>query len=224
MLAIHNYADFKGKPMSNPSPDPVAPDERVFPTGCIGSGNTPEERLSWIVAVLPYMDQESLYRQIRVEKGYAENLSAAQKKINSLICPSAKNVPDDPAVTTYVAMAGVGSDAAARPAGAVGIGFMGFDRRTTEKIIADGVANTIALMETRSGLGPCARGGSSNLRGFKSADVPLFGDNQQFGEHESRAHAAFADGSVRPFAVLIEPGKLAAAITIAGGEGPVNLD
>jgi hypothetical protein len=36
-------------------------------------------------------------------------------------------------------------------------------------------------------------------------------------------HAAMADGSVRSIRASIEPKKLAAAITIAGGE-PVNLD
>jgi hypothetical protein len=61
------------------------------------------------------------------------------------------------------------------------------------------------------------------VRGFDPADVPLHGDQRPFGGHPNVIHAAMADGSVRSIRSSIEPGKLAAAITIAGGE-PVVLD
>lgn len=220
MLAVHNYADFKGKSAANP--DKTA--EMLFPTGCIGPGADPEARLSWIVALLPYLDQESLYRQFDLEKGHAGNTTAAQTKINVLICPTAKDRVGDAVVTTYIAMAGIGSDAAALPAEAAGIGFMGYDRLTTEKMIADGTSNTIGLMETHTGLGSWARGGASTLRGFIPSDVPLFGDSRQFADHESRPIVAYLDGSVRAVSASVDPSKLAAAITIAGKEAPVDLD
>ena len=100
---------------------------------------------------------------------------------------------------------------------------MGYDRLTSLAMIKDGTSNTIALMETRSGLGPWARGGSSTLRGFDPADVPLHGDQRPFGGHQGGMNAAMADGSVRFIRSSIDPKKLAAAITIAGGE-PVDLD
>jgi prepilin-type processing-associated H-X9-DG protein len=78
-------------------------------------------------------------------------------------------------------------------------------------------------METRVGLGPWARGGASTLRGFDPADVPLYGDNRPFGGHSAGMNAAMADGSVRFLHSLIDAKRLAAAITIAGGE-PVGLD
>jgi hypothetical protein len=126
-------------------------------------------------------------------------------------------------VTNYIAMSGIGLDAATQPAGALGNGFMGYDRQTAEKMIVDGTSNTIALMETRSGLGPWARGGSSTLRGFDPDDLPLFGDDRQFGGHVNGPLTAMADGSVRSISPSIDPKKLAAAITIAGGE-KVDLD
>jgi prepilin-type processing-associated H-X9-DG protein len=132
-------------------------------------------------------------------------------------------MPAGDPITHYVALSGIGRDAAGRPAGAAGNGFMGYDRRTSMAMLKDGAANTIALMETRSDLGPWARGGASNLRGFDPADVPLHGDGRPFGGHPEGMHAAMADGSVRFIRPSIEPSKLAAAITIAGGE-PVNLD
>jgi hypothetical protein len=138
------------------------------------------------------------------------------------LCAAAKEESDN-AVTHYVAMSGIGPDAAGRPAGAGGNGFMGCDRLTSAAMIEDGTSNTIALLETRSALGPWARGGGSNLRGFDPADVPLHGDHRPFGGHQDLIHAAMADGSVRSVRPSIEPKNLAAAITIAGGE-PVELD
>jgi prepilin-type processing-associated H-X9-DG protein len=176
-----------------------------------------------MVAVLPYMEQLSLYRQFDLAKGYAGNLPAAQKVIKTFLCPAGKEGATADAVTDYVAMSGIGPDAAGQPAGAAGNGFMGYDRPTSVAMIKDGTANTIALMETRVGLGPWARGGPSTLRGFDPADVPLHGDNRPFGGHPDGMNAAMADGSVRFLRPSIDPGRLAAAITIAGGE-PADLD
>src|SRR5262249_31725375 len=109
---------------------------------------------------------------------------------------------------------GIGLDAAERPMGADGNGFMGYDRLTTAKMITDGTSNTVALMETRQGLGPWARGGSSTLRGF-DPDAPLW---EAFGGHPGGTSTAMADCSVRFLRASTDPNKLAAAITIAGNE------
>jgi prepilin-type processing-associated H-X9-DG protein len=173
-----------------------------------------------MVAILPYLEQESLYRQMDMEKGYAGNLPAAQTAIKTFLCPAAKEID---AVTNYIAMSGIGRDAAERPSGASDNGFMGHNRLTSMAMIQDGLPNTIALMETRSGLGPWARGGESNLRGFVPDDLPLHGDQRPFAGHEGGMNAAMGDGSVRFLRSTIESHKLAAAITIAGGE-PFDLD
>jgi prepilin-type N-terminal cleavage/methylation domain-containing protein len=223
MLALHEF-ESTGRPALYPSTSrPDAPAGRSFPSGCFGSGTTPEERLSWMVALLPYLEQEPLSRQFDVAKGYAGNLPAARTRIKTFLCPAAREVETVDAVTHYVAMSGIGYAAAGQPAGAAGNGFMGYERLTSAAMIEDGTANTIALMETRFGLGPWARGGASNVRGFDVADVPLYGDQRPFGGHPGAMQAAMADGSVRFIRSSIEPRKLAAAITIAGGE-PVNLD
>jgi hypothetical protein len=170
---------------------------------------------------LPYIDQDQLFNQFDLKKGYGGNPSAAGTRIKTFLCPAAKETAD--AVTYYVAMAGIGHDAARRPAGAPGIGFMGYDRVTSLATIIDGESNTIALMETRSGLGPWARGGASTLRGYDPDDLPLFGDGRQFGGHDAGSYAAMVDGSVRFLPSTIDPKKLAAAITIAGAEPTVDL-
>ncbi len=175
-----------------------------------------------MVTLLPYLEQDSLYRQFDLEKGYAENLPATWRPIKTFLCPSG-DLRAGYAVTHYVAMSGIGPHAAEQPAGAPGNGFMGYDRLTSVIMIKDGTSNTIALMETRVGLGPWARGGASTLRGLDSTDVPLLGDDRQFGGHTAGMNAAMADGSVRFLRYSIDAKRLAAAITIAGGE-PVDLD
>jgi prepilin-type N-terminal cleavage/methylation domain-containing protein len=219
MLALHAY-ESTGRPAPYPSSGyPGVPGERSFPPGCFGPGTTPEDRLSWMVALLPHLEQDPLSRQFDVDKGYAGNLPAAQTKMRMFLCPATKEAETVDAVTHYVAMAGIGYAAAGQPAGAAGNGFMGYDRLTSAAMIKDGTSYTIALMETRSGLGPWARGGTSNVRGFDPADVPLHGDGRPFfGGHAGGMISALADGSVRSISPSMNPETLAAAITIVGGE------
>jgi Protein of unknown function (DUF1559) len=223
MLAMHAF-ESTDRPTAYPStanPDP--PTERSFPPGCLGPGTSPDERLSWLVALLPYLEQESLARRFDLDKGYSANLPAAQTRIRTFLCPADKDVGTAAAPTNYVAISGIGRDSAERLAGVAGNGFMGYDRLTSLAHIEDGTSHTIALMETRFDLGPWARGGASNLRGFDPTDVPLHGDGRPFGGHTGGMLAAMADGSVRFIRSSIEPQKLAAAITIAGGD-PFELD
>lgn len=226
MLAMHNF-ESAGRPAPYPSTGyPDSPAEPRFPPGCFGPGATPEERLSWMVSVLPYLEQDALYRQFKLEKGYAGNLPVTQTTIKVLLCPAlSKEAPKGDAVTNYVALSGIGQDAAEQPAGAAGNGFMGYDRVTSLAMIKDGSSNTIALMETRVGLGSWARGGLSTLRGFDPDGASLQGEQRPFGGGHAGGGimAAMADGSVRFLSPSIDPKKLAAAITIAGGE-LVNLD
>jgi prepilin-type processing-associated H-X9-DG protein len=223
ILAFHLY-ESTGRPAGLPTPGhPGTPAGQVFPPGCFGPGVDPEERLSWAVSLLPYMDQGNLFRQFDVDKAYGGNLPAARTRIPLFLCPAADDAATAEAVAYYAAMAGIGRDAAGQPASATGNGFMGYDRLTSMAMITDGASNTIALMETRSGLGSWARGGVSTTRGFDPADVPLYGDRRPFGGHPGGMQAAMADGSARFIPATTEPNILAAAITIAGGE-PVKLD
>src|SRR5207249_11269828 len=134
IMAIHNYQSTYSSAKYT---------DQMCPTGCIGYGSTPEERLSWMVALLPYLEQDSLYRQIDLKKGYAENLPTVQTNIKTFLCPSANVEGMADAVTHYVAMSGIGLDAATRPAGSPGNGFMGYDRLTSLSMIKDGTSHTI---------------------------------------------------------------------------------
>lgn len=222
IIAFHIYYDTFGQPPPPGGKAADAPDNGRFPTGCFGHGAVPDERLSWAVTLLPYLEQDALYKQFDRDKGFAGNPVPAQQALKVFLCPTGNVTAGDP-ITHYVALSGVGYDAAARPAGAHDIGFMGYDRVTTWAAFKDGTSNTIALMETRAALGPWARGGPSTLRGFDPADAPPVGDHRPFGGHNKTAQAAMADGSVRGISDKVAPHVLAATITVAGGE-TFNLD
>jgi Protein of unknown function (DUF1559) len=224
MLAMHNYHDSSAdRPETAQSTDRLrSKAEPAFPTGCIGTGTSPEERLSWMVALLPYLEQNPLYQRIDLETGYAGNLPVVHTGLKVFLCPEGRDRATLDPITTYVAMSGIGQIAAEQPAGAPGNGFMGYDRLTSFETIRDGSSNTFALMETRAGPGPWARGGPSTLRGFDPAQS-LRGDNPPFSGHSAGMNAALADGSVRFLPSSIDPKRVAAAITIAGGES-VELD
>ncbi|WP_439632277.1 DUF1559 family PulG-like putative transporter [Gemmata sp.] len=223
ILALHNAHDASDRPLTPPpaaGTTPATPPH--FPPGCFGPGTAPEERLSWTVAILPFMEQDTLYGRFSREQGYAENSSAAQTTIKTFLCPVIQGTAQGEGVTHYVAMSGVGLDAAHRPAGAAGIGFMGYDRMTSLLTIRDGASNTVALLETRVDVGPWARGGTSTVRGFEPGAVAN-PSQMPFGGHPNAIGAAMADGSVRAFLTHVDPALLTAAITVAGGE-EVNLD
>jgi prepilin-type processing-associated H-X9-DG protein len=176
-----------------------------------------------MVALLPFLEHSPLHKQFDVTKGYADNLQAAKTSYWLYWCPAGKESDRDNALTHYIAMGGVGHASATQSEGAVGNGFMGYDRVTSMAMIRDGTSQTIALMESHTDLGPWARGGTSTLRGFDPADLPLHGEGRPFGGHANKMHAAMADGSVRVLNPSIDPQRLAAAITIAGGEN-IDLD
>jgi len=207
MVGLHDYETTDHRPPYSPG----------FPTGCLGPGNTPEERLSWMVTLLPYVEQDTVAKQFVFEKGYGGNSSPGQQPVKTFLCPSGGADPPY-TMTHYVAIAGLGNDAAARPADASGNGFMGYDRITKMSMIGDGTANTIAVSETRLRIGPWARGGDSTLRGFDPS-MP-----EPFDGHKSVFQVAMADGSVRSIRTAVDPHVLAAAITIAGGEPFADLE
>lgn len=217
MLGTHSFHDASPSIDLPRSSESETPDGAFLPPGCFGPGSKPDERLSWMVAVLPYVEQGNLYQRFDLKAGYAGNIPVSQTPIKVFLCPSATE-QIHAEITTYVALSGVTLDAANRPRGTAGNGFMGYDRRTSLKMIADGTSNTIALIETRTDTGPWARGGHATLRGLNLNDLPLIGDNRQFGAHDTVAQAAMADGSVRAIRSSVGPTAFAAAVTIAGGE------
>lgn len=223
MLGLHSFHDTGVANPIQSTGDKDAKIKEFYPAGCLGPGSSPEERLSWMVAVLPHVEQAQIYQQFDVEKGYSGNSQPSLKRLKLFICKESKEAGTQDAFTHYVAMSGIGDESARQSAGAPGNGFMGYDRLTSIDMIKDGISNTIMLMETRSDLGPWARGGSSTLRGFDPG-ASLQSANPPFGGHPAGICVAMGDGVVRFVRQSIVPKKLADAITIAGDEPFVLSD
>jgi prepilin-type processing-associated H-X9-DG protein len=201
----------------------------------------PENRLSWIVSVIPGIDrtntpvEELLGRIDRTQPWSSEkNQSAARIRLNVVLCPenTPQQVPNSPAMTCYVGIAGVGTDAAMlellpdvpTPNRA---GAFRYNAPTPFERIADGLSQTLLIGETNNDPGPWLQGGPSTARGFDDAAnaKPLIGFGGQFGGFfPNGANFAMCDGSVRLITPRVTPSILLNLATIAGGQGELTPD
>ena len=224
-IAAHNYHDSTG----------------TFPPGTLpNAALPPEQRLSFHAALVPYVECDNLYKRFALGEPWdsPKNVDAVTNFPGKRYqCPSWIRGPKDSplpltghlAFTNYVGVAGVGADAATRPAGAPGIGIFGHDRTITTKDVKDGTSNTALLIETGHDLGPWIRGGPGTVRALDPNDAPLTGIERPFGgthfrrawTYQNRAdgfNVLLADGAVRFTKPGIAPEVLAALATVAGGE------
>jgi hypothetical protein len=143
------------------------------------------------------------------------------------LCPANPNRTEQGTLglTHYVGLAGLGPDAASRPAHDPLAGIFGYDRRTRREDIKNGVSNTLLVIETAAVNGPWTAGGPATVRGFTPVLIPFLGPGGQFGSRHSPqvTNAAFADASVRSLTESIDPGVLQAAVSV-GGQDVVGCD
>jgi hypothetical protein len=184
-LAIHSYNDVMGQ----------MPTDIISPTG--------KPILSWRVALLPFLEQDNMYKQLDLTKAWDDPANA---KVLA-------NMPDvfrvygrDPKEkgTTYLQMPTM----LGLPNGPSPIHVPG--RRLTLPAIPDGTSNTIAVVEAADAL-PWAKPGDLL---FDPTKAPKVGspDRKWF-------HAGFADGSVRTLRRdKLTDEQLRALMTINGGE------
>ncbi len=214
-------------------------EHKHYPAGTLPRADlAPERRLSWLVALLPYLELEqqqrtrsdavtafgTVYAAINRDLPWdaAENRDAVATTVRPFLCPANDNraPPGAPGLTHYVGVAGVGEDAAALPAGHRDAGVFGHNRTTDrETILAGrGTSETMMAAET-SDSGPWAAGGYPTVRGLDPARRPYLGRGRQFGGvHRGGLNVLFADGSVRFLSEGIEPRVLEAHARVAADE------
>jgi prepilin-type processing-associated H-X9-DG protein len=231
-----NLKDLAAFAAMNSDPDPAkaakAPHE--VPAGTIVlQGVAADERLSWVVAALPTLDQKHQKTGDIIEAidksqpwPFPRNQDAAKRKLVALLCPGRPPEidPSQAAPTQYLGIAGLGTDAATlnfvppNPA-PPRAGCFRYDSPTPFSSMTDGLAQSLLYGERAEELGPWLRGGPSTLRGLDdSANAkPLIG--VQFGgNHPDASNWAMADGSVRVFTPRVDPRILFSLATIAGKE------
>ena len=180
-LAMHNYHDVYGH----------------FPQGTVADTKLkPEQRLSFLYSVLPFLEQVNLHQQIsetaKLSWDGEENSQTTQIKIPGFHHPSM--TIGMPHATHYVGMAGIGEDAAKLPVNHERAGVFGYDRKTRFRDITDGSSNTIMMTETLDNDIPWAAG-SQTLKSL-TQEPYINGLDGIGGPSVGGCNVLMADGSV----------------------------
>ncbi len=181
----------------------------------------PEKRLSWLVAVVPFVEANNLYNKMSHDKTWdaEENRFAALFAFRVFQCPGA---PERRPVSTfeptyYLGITGIGADAITLPLENPRAGILGYDRKVTVKDLSRGASETVLLAETSQAIGAWTAAGPPTARGLEPDGPAYFGRQGQFGgNHRSGAYVAFADGSVRFMEQSIDPAVWASMATLSG--------
>jgi prepilin-type processing-associated H-X9-DG protein len=193
-----------------------AADPAHFPPGTIGAPELdPAQRLSWMVAILPYMEVEptpgaalakgspafhkgeALYERFDLKKGWQDdpNRQAMSGPLSWFVCPASAYhpAPGEPALTQYVGLGGLGTDAPTLPKTDPRAGFFGYDRVINRDDVTRGLTETMMVTERAGAIGPWAAGGPATVTGVNPHDQPYV--PRQFGGlHPGGANTLFSDG------------------------------
>ncbi len=157
-----------------------------------------EPLLSWRVAILPYIEQDQLYRQFKLDEAWdSPHNKKLIDKMPKIYAPPAGKV-DEPNVTFYQVFTGPNT-LYPRP-----------DTKVRISSIPDGTSNTILVAEA-----------SKAVIWSKPADivVPAKGKLPKLGGQFAKFfNAAFCDGTVKQIKRDFDHDILRAVITPAGGE------
>jgi hypothetical protein len=221
-----------------------------FPPGtCPRSGGErftlpypPDQRCSFFVELLPHIGRGAVARGVDRSRSWLDdrNLVAAEAWVPELLVwyspPSswrATSPRSDGRVfggTSFVAVAGVGPDAARynpkkQPDQLRMIGITGYDWGSKPDEITDGLDKTIYLIQVPPGLSrPWIAGGGATVVGL-NPDNPMADFVHVRPDGKAGTHAIMADGTVRWIPAEIDPKMLLAMATRAGGEPlPADLD
>jgi hypothetical protein len=218
-LAFHNYADTFGH-----LPGPVR-EAQDLPA---------ERRISWQLDLTPFMEcgHEKRPNPARYwDDPY--NVELAMNDQRFYRCPANPNVRDPSGryLTSYVAISGLGIDAAYLPLTDRRCGVIGYSRKTRLEDITDGTSSTMMVGETAVDDGVWIAGGPATIRGLDQENPPYLGQFGQFyGFHKAGdswrpgplTNLTMADASVRGVRLNFSPTTFEALATIAGGE-PVDF-
>ena len=182
-LAMHNYHDRYG---------------------CFPAAATFDDRgrplLSWRVTILPFMEENALYREFRMNEPWysPHNRTLLGKMPAAFACRLNEARKGWAEMSTYQVIIGPQTIFTGGPAGV---------RRAD---VTDGTANTILVLET------------NDLAPWTAPHDVAFSSASSLGtsgtEHPGGLNAAMADGSVRFIKSTIDPGVLWSLMTRDGGE------
>jgi len=232
------------------APSRMGKDKKPFPRGTIEREVKeeryrlpfpPEQRVSFLAELLPYLGKAGLRQQIQEKKGpwYGkENIGAAETWVPEFLVPyypqeswRAEHPKADGRQlggTNYVAPAGLGMDAGrydpTNPDHAKKVGITGYDWGSKPEEVTDGLSNTVYLLQVSPDYKQAwIAGGGATVRGVDEAD-PMTGYTHRAPDGRRGTYALMADGSVRWVPQGTDPKGFKGLVTRAGGESLGDLD
>jgi len=176
-------------------------------------------QLAWSLFLLPYVEQEPLYRKVNTNKPFdaPENAEAAATILPLYICPSAttqRQLRQGRGPCDYGGIYGERITSPNNPPK----GAMLYDRALTVADIADGTSNTLIVSEDSDFRdGQWINGLNVFDQAYAINRAPAF-ENDIRSKHPGGANGLFTDASVRFLKETMDLTVLAAICTRAGGE------
>ena len=181
-LAMHNF-----HASNNAFPRPAILSEKGKPL------------LSWRVAILPFIDQQTLYDKFKLDEPWDSPHNKALLKEMPLIFRCPIRTKAEPFTTTYRVLVGKGA-------------LFENDADISVQDVTDGTSNTLMVVEAKDAV-PWSK--PEDLSFDPAAAPSLHGAGSP---HPGGFHVSMADGSVRFFKTTIDLKVLRSLITRAGGE------
>jgi Protein of unknown function (DUF1559) len=179
-LALHNYHDTH---------------EAMPPASIVDKKGKP--MLSWRVMILPFIDQDALYREFKLDEPWdSEHNKKLIEKMPPVYALPIKGA-SKPGHTHYRVLVGGGS-------------MWDWVQGTKFVQISDGLSNTIIVVEAEEGV-PWTK--PDELEFDPQKAMPKFGK-----AHKGGFYVLFGDGSVRFLNESLDAQTMKALITMAGGE------
>ncbi|MBO0700676.1 MAG: DUF1559 domain-containing protein, partial [Zavarzinella sp.] len=199
----------------------------------------PEQRVSWLVELLPGLGYDTLYHQIDRDLGWntPHNLRAARAWVPEFLDPSQESdswrarltsvVGRDLGATHFIGLSGIGDDAADlpdTPENAKRLGIFGYERETPIADIKDGLDKTIFMIQVAPNLGrPWIRGGGATVQSVAPTNsfepFRVMQANKDFG-----AYAIMCDGTLRFIKPSIPDELFKAMVTYKAGDSTAGID
>jgi len=195
-----------------------------FPIGSLGTRGFHQHdrrQISWLVWLLPYVDEPVVRQQFDENQAYdsRENLAAAGTPISIMLCPSSVSVHarhnstavdrngnhrwdpgDGLAFTDYGGMFGAGL-----PSYPFMNGLMLYEDAVSDRDIDDGLSRTILVGEDAGRpLNTQSEWANGQNVFDQTGPINRTRHNELFSDHPGGVHVVFADGSVRWLSQLID--------------------
>jgi hypothetical protein len=222
-IALHNHHDVYN----------------CLPPGTVAAPDLPpDKRLGWLVQIYPIYLEGGYKLLLDQTKAWDDPDNCPVRYLGKLddqvrlfgevrlfYCPGnpRRGYPGLPSITHYVAVAGVGADAADLPLTDPRAGMFGNDRKVKLNSLPH-YETTLLILEAPDG-GPWTAGGQATLRGLIPDAAPYLDEGGQFAGNHPRGwpasrrplgtNALFVDGSVRCLSPAMAPRVLEALATIA---------